>query len=71
MAYGVRTGIIHIGDDGRSQRTALRAVAFAGDAMQLVIAVAYGLCGRASLVGRGRSLLQKIAIRIIAVGDNA
>jgi hypothetical protein len=47
----------------------LRRVGFAGDAMQLVIAVADGLGGGAGLVGRGRGLLQQIAVSIAAVGD--
>jgi hypothetical protein len=57
MALGVGAGIVGVTDDRRGKRTTLRAVAFRGNAMQLVIAIADGLSGRAGLVGRGRSLL--------------
>ena len=71
MAFGVCAGIINVSYDGRSQRTGLRSVAFAGDAMQFVIAIAYGLRGRAGLVGRRRSLLQQIAVRVVRVCDRS
>ena len=69
MADGVCAGVICVGDDGRGQRTGLRAVALAGDTMQCVIAVADGLRGRSGLVGRRRGFLQQIAVRIVRVSN--
>ena len=71
LAFGICAGIVNVSYNGRSQRTGLRAVAFAEDAMQFVIAIADGLRGRAGLVGRRRSLLQQIAVGVVGVRDRS
>ena len=58
MADGVCTGIISVSYNGRSQRAALRAIAFARYTMQRVIAEADRLHGRAGLVRRWRGLVR-------------
>src|ERR1051326_6876261 len=66
MALGIRAGVVAVAHDGRGHRTAQRTVAAADDAMQFVIAVADGLggCSGHNLVGRGRGLLQQLAVAL-------
>src|SRR5207302_9206867 len=71
MAFAVRARIIRVSHHRRTERTALCAVALARYAMQLIIAVADGLCSRAGLVGSGRSFLQQFAVVVVNVSDCA
>src|ERR1044071_8478536 len=72
MAFGVYAGIIGVADNGRRRRAVLRAVALAGEAVQLVIAIADCLGGLLWVrIGSGRGLLQQLAICVVSVGDGA
>src|SRR6476469_5049899 len=51
MAVAIGTNIVAVGDNWRRERTCLRTITFAGNAMERVIAIADGLGGCAGLVG--------------------
>src|SRR6267142_7041338 len=74
MPNAVRGCVINVADVGRSDgqlaaRTSLRRPGASGHPVQFVVAVAYDLPGRTELVGRGRTFLPEIAVRVVLIVD--